>query len=166
MIIVEGMDATGKSTLIEKIQVATGWPVYKSGGPEKYPGEILDRCVVFKDLPEQVICDRHPVISQQVYSKINGTTPITPMYIEMLKVRRPLVIYASGTNRGEHQIKEGEDLEYVKKVDANREIVEKEYLRVMRDCFDPHYIIYQWMFQDAVVKYAVNYAKQNGGLIV
>lgn len=158
-IVIEGLDATGKSFLAERISLVTSWRVQKSEGPEKYPGEIIDRCERYRQMPHNTIFDRYPVISQSVYGKIANKTPIPPHYIELLKVKRPLIIYSSSQNRGTHEIKQHDTEEHLDMVFKNRELLEKEYIRFMNEHFNPGYIFYHWAHIDSIVKYAVGYTR-------
>lgn len=157
MIIIEGLDATGKSSLAERISKITTWPIQKSEGPEQYPGEILDRCDRYRILPDEYIFDRHPVISQQVYGHFAKKTPIAPQYLVMLQTRAPLVIYSSAENKGQHKIKEYDTPEHIKMIEEKRDAMETMYLQLLRQHF-PGFIVYKWQFMDAIVDAAVNYA--------
>lgn len=78
-IIIEGPDGSGKSTLVAGLSSLLGFGVVRGKGPEKYPGEILDRAESYLkllDSPVPTIFDRHPCISHPIYSRF---TPVTQM---------------------------------------------------------------------------------------
>ena len=82
MILLEGMDPSGKSTLGDELlrylndNGGNGYSMIHSGGPEKYPGEIIER---IRTLPRsgKFILDRHPLISQHVYARTDRDPPPT-----------------------------------------------------------------------------------------
>lgn len=69
MIVVEGFDGTGKSTLSEALGKELGWPVYHPGGPTK---DLMDvaACLHRSNLrySERCVQDRCTHISESVYS--------------------------------------------------------------------------------------------------
>lgn len=156
MIIIEGLDATGKSVLADRISLLTTWPIQKSEGPEQYPGEILDRCDRYRTYPDEYIFDRHPVISQQVYGHFSNKTPIAPHYQVMLQARAPLVIYSSGDNHGEHHVKDYDTPDHIKMITDKRSEMEKMYLQILRDHF-PGFIVYRWQFMNTIVDAAMRH---------
>lgn len=103
MIVVEGVDNAGKSTLIRALQVVLpAWPVQASEGPPKYKGEQNDRVMrYFTAHGADFIYDRHPCVSQPIYSAIRShTDPIDPLLIEKFYNCEPLFIYCDGGDRG------------------------------------------------------------------
>lgn len=113
MIIIEGLDATGKSTLAHRIHVLTGAPIQPSQGPEKYPGEIIKRIEHYFTLPDNTIYDRHPLISQFIYGQLSNKTLPPPYLLQELKRRNPYVIEALPQNLGTHQLKEHDTPEHL-----------------------------------------------------
>jgi hypothetical protein len=94
LIVIEGVDATGKSTLAQHLSDVLGRiAVIPSEGPPRFPGEInmrLERYSTYDD----VIFDRHPAISQLIYQQIRPThEPIDDFYIKQFYERQPLFIY-------------------------------------------------------------------------
>lgn len=122
MIIIEGLDATGKSTLAKQIQDQIGWPIQPSQGPEKYPGEIIKRSEQYLQLPDHTIFDRHPLISQFIYGHLSNKT-LPPMYLlQQLKARRPFIIEAHHSNMGEHQLKDHDTPEHLKLIEQREKL--------------------------------------------
>ncbi len=72
MIIVEGMDNSGKTTLVEKLHKEYNLSVIKSSGPKdmsQLESAIYDSIERFKN-GDIVIYDRHPIISEHVYGPV------------------------------------------------------------------------------------------------
>lgn len=117
MIIIEGMDASGKSTLADELLEhlndigGLGYAKVHSGGPEKYPGEIHDRV---RTLPRlgRFILDRHPVISQHVYAREGATKFSASEVWDYVTKMNPVLVYCMG--RAEHAMKPGESEDHAK----------------------------------------------------
>jgi predicted HAD superfamily Cof-like phosphohydrolase len=92
IVVLEGVDACGKSTLARRLSAVLGWPIQSSEGPEKYPGEANDRIRRYLSL-DRTIFDRHPCISQQVYCQVNGTQSVDPALLRIFYASKPLLIY-------------------------------------------------------------------------
>lgn len=99
MIIVEGMDNTGKTTLVRKLTSMLPLRKYKSPGPDIGEAEqiewVRDR---LEDTDEWVIFDRFPLISEPIYgSNIRGQhnfeDPSKQYLYDIFKNKKPLVIY-------------------------------------------------------------------------
>ncbi len=89
MIILEGPDGTGKSTLAEKLSQVLNLRVQHSGGPPKDPEDIFRRQEAAQQwaiLNAPVVLDRIPVISEQIYGPIiRGSNPfLGTMHFERL----------------------------------------------------------------------------------
>lgn len=69
MIVVEGFDGSGKTTLSQLIAESIGWPVYHTGGPTRDLADV-HRCLHRSALrySEHCIQDRCTHISESVYS--------------------------------------------------------------------------------------------------
>jgi thymidylate kinase len=87
MIVLEGPDSSGKSTLAQRLHVRYGWPIKDSAGPIRSLTDLADRLIEYDSLT-RVICDRHPVISGAVYDEVLNrqdryiTPAITRRYFE------------------------------------------------------------------------------------
>lgn len=100
MIIIEGMDNTGKTTLLQELHQALEIPWVKSPGPEHLSGLSKDewfRWVEASISPDQCcyLFDRHPLISEPIYGKIlRGFDVFEGTYFkEGFKLANPLIIY-------------------------------------------------------------------------
>lgn len=101
IICLEGVDATGKSTLADRMSKVLGLPIQQGDGPPKYPGEMHARLTRFKALyQEEFIFDRHPVVSQTIYREMDRVNqPTIPQYfIDQFYQSRPLFIYCDPGN--------------------------------------------------------------------
>lgn len=124
-IILEGIDASGKSTLAKHLANALVCTIQDSEGPEKEPGEIITRIMKYDRLmsQERIIFDRHPVFSHPIYSQgSKWMTRIPPAITQDLLTRPILIVYCRPMTEGfdNHVENEGgEDPEHLKKVSAN-----------------------------------------------
>jgi hypothetical protein len=150
MIIIEGLDATGKSTLADSLSEKLHWPIISSEGPEKYPGEIIKRCYKYSRFHPNVIYDRHPIISQSVYSKFSKTTRLPPNFISYLREQKPIIIYSSAENKGAHVVKRYDTKEHLAMIAEKRLGLEEEYLKLLDEHF-PYYMVYKFGDLDYIV---------------
>lgn len=124
-IILEGIDASGKSTLAKHLANALVCAIQDSEGPEKEPGEIITRIMKYDRLmsQERIIFDRHPVFSHPIYSQgSKWMTRIPPAIINDLLTRPILIVYCRPMTEGfdNHVENEGgEDPEHLRRVSAN-----------------------------------------------
>lgn len=132
-IILEGVDASGKSTLAKALLTElNGYSYYSSEGPEKYAGEIMERIKRYEITHNPLaIYDRHPVISHPIYSRTVLWMSDIPHATRRDFYSRPdrLIVYCLPTEAGfdAHQEVEGIDTaEHVA-------MVKKEYPRLLND---------------------------------
>lgn len=102
MIIIEGMDNSGKSTLCRQISaMLPTWQIQVSEGPPKYQGEQNERVKRYLAYPKNTIYDRHPCVSQPIYGQMRThSDSIDPALIESLYLLHPLFIYCDPGVRG------------------------------------------------------------------
>lgn len=132
-IILEGVDASGKSTLAKELLVSLpGYSYYPSEGPEKYEGEILERIKRYEaEHNPLAIYDRHPIISHPIYSRTVLWMSDIPYSLSRPFYERPdnLLVYCMPTEAGFDAHKEnegGEDVNHLA-------MVKKEYPRLLTD---------------------------------
>lgn len=70
MIIIEGMDNSGKSRLAAHLAEKFGLRIIKRSGPPKDREAFILETLEFLILNPEVIYDRHPLISEEVYGPI------------------------------------------------------------------------------------------------
>lgn len=135
MIVVEGVDNSGKSTLITHLitTVLKDWGVQLSEGPPKWPGEQNERVRRYLDLKDKIIFDRHPCVSQLIYGQLR--THSDEIDIELIKqfyARRPLFIYCDGGSRGMSGHRERATVDtasHLAAVNANYKLLLESYRR-------------------------------------
>jgi hypothetical protein len=159
MIIIEGIDATGKSSLAQKISDHTGWPIKESEGPEKFPGEIITRMKLYLGLPHTTIFDRHPVISQCIYGPLKKQISSPPFLLQELKRVKPLIIQASSINKGAHKVKEYDTPSHINLIESKKEEIIKAYDLFMEIHF-PKRILYTFENTYDTIKQAIYYARR------
>lgn len=94
MIILEGVDSSGKSTLGRVIHERYGWPLIPSRGPAKSPEEIADRLREYDMMGPSMIFDRHPVISESIYGPLAGRPQsLQPIHYAKFWTGSHLLIY-------------------------------------------------------------------------
>ena len=132
MIIVEGIDASGKSTLVDYLAKHLHMPVQRSEGPPKAPGEMNERLARYSHLP-QTIFDRHPVISQTIYSAMRHSDIgfqeewLTWLYDEI----KPTIIYCDPGGRGlaGHKRNVADTDEHLRQIEDNYQLLLDTYRR-------------------------------------
>ena len=101
MIVVEGMDNSGKSTLGEKLADYIGRIVQESEGPPLSDEEINQRVDRYEQRKDEVIFVRHPVVSNSIYGKFRPEgDPITPGRQMLFYDDKPILIYCDAGERG------------------------------------------------------------------
>jgi thymidylate kinase len=136
-IIFEGIDLSGKTTLANRMSELTGLEVVHPGGRIKDFVDFFNR---LNSLPEKdVIFDRHPVISDLVYSCLEEREPKIDLAIKytsvlFLKYFKPLIIFC---NPGLKKLKE--QLKYLKEKPHKS----KEYVNKIIAHYDTLYDFYQ-----------------------
>lgn len=101
-IVIEGVDASGKSTLASQLQLALPHcPIQPSEGPPKHPGEITIRVRRYLQFSGTTIFDRHPVVSQTIYGTMRSHRDIIEtQLVDHFYKSRPLFIYCDPLERG------------------------------------------------------------------
>jgi hypothetical protein len=95
MIILEGPDLSGKSTVGIRIQALCGSPIHHYGGPPQGVLEFLQRVL---NTSKHIIIDRHPCISEQVYGHIRGGKLMTDQFMDRILIeQQPTIIFCNPT---------------------------------------------------------------------
>jgi predicted HAD superfamily Cof-like phosphohydrolase len=124
MLVIEGPDAAGKSTLAKYLSRVFNTPICASEGPPKYPGEINERCERYASLPPNTIFDRHPCVSQVIYSRVlNRPNDLLQHHIQHFYQQRPTIIYCEPVvpvlGSMLHQVKDHDNEEHLRQIDGN-----------------------------------------------
>lgn len=100
MIVIEGMDNSGKSTLARKLAEHIGLVIQESEGPPRSPEEMNERVDHYQSLGNYLFV-RHPCVSEAIYGpRIRGINCITPGRTMLFYEAQPLLIYCDAGNRG------------------------------------------------------------------
>lgn len=124
IVVLEGIDNSGKSTLADKLKVHLNWPIQPSEGPPKYMGEMNERLKRYQGM-DRTIFDRHPIVSQSIYRHIRtgiDTEGMQQHYIDEFYARQPIFVYCDPGERGMsgHTFHEGVDSEeHLRQVDES-----------------------------------------------
>lgn len=128
-VVVEGIDNSGKSTLIKEL--SKRFPQFKvqpGEGPPRDGENINDRAKKYMSYEGLWMFDRHPVVSQPIYGTINDNVQfIDKMFtLRFYEQNRPLIIYCDPLDRGleAHAERTSEDNhidtpEFLKKLETN-----------------------------------------------
>lgn len=147
MIVVEGVDNSGKSTLIRALHVVLpDWRLQGSEGPPKYKGEMDVRVQAYGlNHPRTTIYDRHPCVSQPIYGTMRShLDPIASHLITEFYDRDPIFIYCDGGDRG------------MKAHVFNPETDTEEHLMSVKDNYDNLLHHYRsWAAKYALISYRV-----------
>ena len=92
MVILEGPDLSGKSTVGKMLAGITKLEIHHSGGPPKGTEEAIARVY---DTPQNKILDRHICISEQIYGNMGRRNPkLTVSYMDLwLYKNQPLILF-------------------------------------------------------------------------
>ena len=122
-IIVEGIDASGKSTLAIALARAFHWTIQLSEGPPHFPGEMNTRLTRYANFHQPHIFDRHPVVSQVIYGTLRThSEPVSQSFITNFYKAGHVIIYCDPGDRGmaSHQFNPTVDTpEHLDQVHAN-----------------------------------------------
>lgn len=100
MIVIEGMDNSGKSTLAIALADYLEMIVQESEGPPLSDEEINERVDKYEAMVDRIFV-RHPVVSNAIYGKFRpGGNPITLGRTMIFYESKPLLIYCDAGERG------------------------------------------------------------------
>jgi thymidylate kinase len=153
IIVVEGADHSGKTTLSQSIADKFGWPRIHPGGPPKSihdrnvkMAEQLVRCVKcdIKSIPLPIIYDRVTCISDPVY-RFNVLDSVCASFrdtmlkydMQVIFCRPPEAVMMEATKY--HELKSHDTLEQVKLVNEHQKDFIRGYDNLMNDIPRRHY---------------------------
>lgn len=159
MLIFEGPDNSGKSTIAAHAAHELGIPLHHFGGPPKHVSELITRIKFMFYYRDKYIFDRVPLISEQVYSILRPVNlinqldddKVTSFYKELREIE-PVIVYCRPPLEilldTAHAKKEHDTPEHINKVLANtREIVDR-YDQVMEDAHMPRHWVFDYTKQE------------------
>lgn len=129
MIVIEGMDNSGKSTLGEALASYLGLIVQESEGPPLSNEEINERVDKYEQMEDRLFV-RHPVISNAIYGKFREEgNPITPGRTMIFYEANPLLIYCDAGERGYegHELKPHDTERHQSLLNENQQALLTEY---------------------------------------
>ena len=138
MIILEGPDGHGKSTLAEKLQQEFDASIWTSGSPPKDTADIVMRAKAVESYAasgERLIIDRCPAISELVYGNVvrgDVQLPHAWRYIFKLVNYEVIFIYCKTTDPI-HSPKMGENPKHLAKINFHEEAIIKAYDDIFSD---------------------------------
>lgn len=98
MIVLEGPDGGGKTTLADQLHGILSWPIVNSKGPPADQEELLTRIDTYRKMGKRIIFDRHPVISNTIYGKIAPRPEIPQPMIDQFYFGPAFIIYCRSTD--------------------------------------------------------------------
>lgn len=100
MLIVTGMDNSGKTTLVSQLSDHLGLEIINSPGPIPADEQLQWFYETLEEVTEDKIFERFPLIEEMIYGPIlrgNSHFDITDKSFRDLKDRKPLIIYTRPT---------------------------------------------------------------------
>ena len=153
MIIAEGPDGAGKSTLVERLEKDLGRRVIHSGGPPANIAEWRSKiALVVANQRSPVIFDRVPHISEQVYNQLYPERPaFDPPYFltNELIALRPVVVYCrlpsvtAMMNSMEFKLKAHKPQDHIDRVLANYPRLVETYDHLIAE-LQPHLTLFRY----------------------
>lgn len=152
MIIIEGPDNSGKSTLASFLAYELGMQVYHAGGPPASIKEMNGRVQFILNNSDQFIFDRCPLISEPVYSILRPGGNMFGDSDELYKALRelkPVLIYCRPPDNivlevDSHKIKAHDSPSHIAKVTANMAMLVDRYDHIMQSEYLPPHIRYDY----------------------
>jgi len=125
-IVLEGVDATGKTTLGQHLARELNYRYQPSEGPPRHTGEMAARIARYQRM-EDTVFDRHPIVSQTIYGVMRPNPDEdqpTPLDIAEFYSRRcPFFIYCrpSPNSKIRHTIKDYDTKEHLALIEKNQQ---------------------------------------------
>jgi thymidylate kinase len=142
LIILEGADGNGKTTLLKQLQRDTNLPIFYSGGPKtsEVMFNMLEGLEKRAEEEQTYLCDRVPFISEIVYSSSMGRQPVIGITELMDYWNLPIkVIYCRLQNSDEalanmsRETKAHKPLEHTKNVEKYYDNIVEGYDYIMEN---------------------------------
>lgn len=155
-VIIEGPDGSGKSTLVQELAKITGWKVVLGEGPEKHPGEMLQR--IKRILKEGAyaeaysvaprIFDRHSCVSHPIYSRFTNVSEVPTEVTDQLYDLEHLIVYCQAPTGGlsnGHEVKGYDTEDHLKAIMESHDDILEAYdqwalkrAHLIHRFWDPH----------------------------
>lgn len=153
VLVVEGPDGAGKSTLAERLSDHYRYPIVHTGGPLESRREYEERLIEKEILKARyVIFDRVPMISELVYYPLQKRGPFITIEegLRDLRAARPVLIYCrlSSSEKMVSRIlktkKSHKTPEYLKKVQQEHRLIVASYDTLMLHVPQETLLRYDW----------------------
>ena len=157
LIIIEGADGNGKTTLLKQLEKDTHLPVFYSGGPKTSEAMIN----MLYDLEQMAIdekvylCDRVPFISEIVYSAALQREPVIDPIALMEYWKLPIqIIYCRLSDSSEalknmsREFKAHKPFEHTKEVELKHERITEMYDQIMDEAEKDGVNIFEYDWQN------------------
>jgi hypothetical protein len=134
MIVIEGMDATGKSTLARRLATELKLQIQESEGPPQSYSEFHARILRYFEMKDTHLFVRHPLVSNPIYdlARIQENHPIVKMpddlYFAFYDIVRPTFIYcAPSSYQVDHNVKDHDSPEHLAMIERRRDTLLRGY---------------------------------------
>jgi hypothetical protein len=132
-IIIEGPDATGKSTLCRYVRDRLRLHMQIGEGPARHAGDINERITRYlaQSRKHTIVYDRHPAVSQPIYGTIRQQRDNVP-HAELLNefyARKNIFVYCRSKmfNAHDHEVKAYDTPEHLSAVYNNYGVIVRMY---------------------------------------
>jgi len=127
MIVLEGPDASGKSTLAEKMAKHMRLPLITNTKPTSAE-ELNARCERYLGIRHAVF-DRHPAVSENIYGPVlRGKSILLPSLTDEFYRRRPILVYCRNVRGLESQaLKDHDTPEYLSELQLHHGAICAQY---------------------------------------
>lgn len=163
MIIIEGMDNSGKTTLCNHLKDRLDIPIYKGQIPKGRQGMIqFQMSAMYINQP--MIYDRMRVVSEMVYGPIirneNMFAKDGWFYINLLLKIRPLIIYCRPKDEYIYKFGSREQMEGV--IDNSQKLLERydQIMSGMVKLAERPILVYDWNNRDNIVSDCSMYVQE------
>lgn len=146
MIIFEGPDGGGKSTLAKKFAERTGRAIMNFPGPPASLERLRKRIAFIEEAPSLFAFVRVPQISELAYTRascdptlMDAGTLIASLFL-LLETKRPIIVYCRATNAEDYvalsTLEEHDSPERMSKVIESADILVKIYDQIFMDIME------------------------------
>lgn len=148
LIIVEGPDGAGKSHLVLELSRTLKLPFLHTGGSSESLEHFQNRMSFIERLPPHIL-DRTPHISESIYRKARGLSPLLPCeeVLDRLSAINPILIFCAAQPPSliSLEAKPHKTPEQLQQSIARRSTIRESYLRIERECRNRFPVIhYNW----------------------
>lgn len=156
MLIIEGPDNAGKTTLANYLSQELGIPIHHFGAPPENFTQLLSRVIFCMNNKDHFIYDRIPLVSEHVYSILRNRNLIHELYnngeqhYKDLRETNPILIYCRPPVKKMlegHKGKEHDTQEHLDFVRDNAQKLIDRYDQLMDDEHMPPYWVFDYTEQ-------------------